>query len=197
MITLKSIKSTPEIDPMLDSTGGELRPTLWLSLESGAAGVSMDSYAPGTGTPEDEWHGRTITAGLASDDGIPLESALREYLHGDGMPLLNRVFAGGSISWNGNNRVGSLNGDADDALAELVSEIDALPRCPLAIWACADWFEPNSDSELGITSDTTDDEIAALAVQYELDALNDDTILADDIADYLTKRRSHARDAAL
>jgi len=197
MITLKSVTSTPETDPMLRSTGGELRPTLWISLEQEAAGVSMDSYAPGAGTPADEWHGRTITASLATDDGIPDENDLREYLADDGMALLNRVYAGGSIDWDGSNHIGHINDDAEDALAELLDDIAALPRCSLAIWACEDWFGPCSDAELDITPDTTDEEIAALAESYESHALHDDAILADDVADYLTDRRSHARDAAL
>lgn len=196
MITLKSVTSTPESDPMLRDTGGELRPTLWISLERETAGVSMDSYAPGTGTPADEWHGRTITASLLTEDGIPDENELREYLADDGMALLQRIYDGGSIDWDGSNHIGHINDDADDAYAELRSAIDALPRCSLAIWACADWFGACSDAELGITSDTTDAEIAALAESYETGALDNNVILGDDVADYLTDRRDAAIDAA-
>jgi hypothetical protein len=195
MITLKSITSKPEIDPMLQDTGGELRPTLWLSLDHETAGVSMDSYAPGTGTPEPEWNSRTITADLRTEDGIPDEDALCDYLHGtEAIALLQRVFDGGSIEWDGSNHVGSLDDDAQAAWGELIANIANLPNSDLTVWSVEDWLGNLSADELGITADTTDDEIDEIRSKLEGDADDQDIILDGDLGDYLKNIRSTRRD---
>ena len=93
----------------------------------------------GGGAPAHVWHGRTLRWSVpASVRG----DVLADLLAGDALPLLQRVHAGHSVQWDGNNHCGALDDDArtaSDELAALLSgledEGDIAP-----VWGVADWL---------------------------------------------------------
>lgn len=89
----------------------------------------------GNGSPMHVWHGRTlrwkIPNNLSGDAIIALVNEHRS--------LLARVYAGHSVEWDGNNHVGRLDEDAQEAQQEL----DALlceTQGDLEIWTAGDWL---------------------------------------------------------
>lgn len=80
--------------------------------------VSTDTRAPwDCGSPIDEWHGRTRTWKVpAAVRGDALDYAFR---NSKILELLQRVHNGHSVDWNGNNYVGALDDDAEEASGEL------------------------------------------------------------------------------
>ncbi len=103
--------------------------------------------------------------------GIPtLTATAANQLMEDVRPLAQRILDGSEVVWDGNNHVGQLNDDARDALDDLVEQC-ADDNFDLTVqvvgYDADDWYSSDDrDAEikrLGITADTTDAEIAALA----------------------------------
>lgn len=96
----------------------------------------------GGGVPAHVWHGRTlrwtVPASVRGD-------VLADLLAGDALPLLQRVHAGHSVQWDGNNHCGTLDDDArtaSDELAALLSGLeDEADNVP--VWDVADWLFSN------------------------------------------------------
>lgn len=97
------------------STGESYRAYLLLDEEGD---VYVDTRAPwDNATPIEEWLGRTlkweVPAAVQGDD-------LRETIRTENFAeLMQRVYDGHSIVWNGNNAVGILDDDAEEASEEL------------------------------------------------------------------------------
>lgn len=100
--------------------------------------VSADTRAPwDRATPIDEWHGRTRTWEIpAAARGDTLYAAFNStYI----LELLQRIHDGHSVEWSGNNYIGILDDDAQDASDALQHHLD-----DLATWnvsSAADWLE--------------------------------------------------------
>jgi hypothetical protein len=99
----------------------------------------------GDGTPMDEWHGITRVYTADGETGEAGEThvdpdALREYIEGDGQELLERIFASGSVEWDGSNHEGRLTDDALEAEAAFETALQELPRASWVDWTCDEWF---------------------------------------------------------
>lgn len=170
--------------------------------EDGEASIDERTYYGGDGTPFDEWHGRTLTWTFAAEI-LDLET-LREDLGEGGRlaVLLDRVKAGHSVKWDGNNHVGRLSEDAEEAneeISRLLGEWHA--ECAYAdttraVWNAADWLQSPydiADNDLG--PDSTAEEIEALARAMVEAAADDGAILRQgDVEDVLARLVQEARE---
>jgi hypothetical protein len=93
----------------------------------------------GNGSPMHVWHGRTLRWPLPNNlSGDAIIELVNEH-----RSLLARVYAGHSVEWDGNNHVGRLDEDAQEAQQEL----DALlyeTEGDIQIWPVVDWLFSSS-----------------------------------------------------
>lgn len=184
-----SCNCNPELDPMHRDTNSETWTKFFIDLRDGEYGITqeMDDNA----TPGAEWNGIIQAQELNTR---PNEGEAKAYLENGAVELIKRVLAGGTVEWDGNNMAGSLDDDARAAFDELVQDLENTNENPWSLQTCSDWYGNNSVSELGLTVETTDEEIEKLAEEYEADAKGDSVILADDLADYLKIRRDELKE---
>jgi len=175
----------PQIDPYHRDTQGRTWSKIYIDLETGRYGISQE-YDDGA-TPADEWCGRTQATSLA---GHPDAEYAKTYLTGEGAALVQRVLDGAEIVWDGSNHVGRLDDDAQAAWDELVSELTTGEQDETAYWTAQEALEHLSPDELGITADTTDEELAKIAAEYDADP---EMVIIDDVATYLRYRRDDLR----
>jgi hypothetical protein len=99
----------------------------------------------GEGIPFRQWHNIERTYGADGETGGDGQThvdpdALREYIEGEGGALIERILNGGSVEWDGNNNVGRLNDDAQEAETEFEQALTGLPRASWVDWTCDEWF---------------------------------------------------------
>lgn len=121
----------------------------------------------GGGRPSDEWHRRTltwkITPCLSGD-------AIADLLQRDDIKnLLERAHAGHDTRWNGNNWVGSLTTDAEEAF-EMLEHLFECVEEDVEIWAVADWLFQNCDLFDHWPADTQTMEEAIREIENTVDA---------------------------
>lgn len=110
-------------------------------------------------------------------------------------PLARAVAAGHETYWDGYNMVGRLTTDeareADEELRALFDEGGGLvwTRSDVTVWSPSDWLGEYARD--GITADTTDDELEAIAEEDALIAADDGAVLTESTIDV----RRAARDA--
>jgi len=179
-----SVDATPEVDPYHRDTGTHTWSKIWIDLETGRYGISQeyDDHA----TPVDEYTGRTQATRLETR---PAADRATAYLTGEGAALVQRVLDGADIDWDGHNRVGRLDDDAQAAWDEIVAALGDMED-DTVYWTAEEAYGNLDPGEIGITADTTDDEIAVLAANSDWD----NNVIIDDVADYLRKRRDALRD---
>ena len=169
--------------------------TQWrLSLdEDGTVDVYGRDYYGGDGTPMDEWLNRTLTwgFGLRGDMSVIDRDALARDLQPGGQlySLIARVHAGHSVDWDGSNHVGDLTDDAQEALDEIDRLLSTGYYCEHdapEVWDALDWLTARGSApavkvltDLGLTVDATDDEIAAAATRADKWAASDNCELID------------------
>lgn len=158
-----------------------------LDLEEGTLSADYDGEIGGA-VPFNVWHRRAIRW------EIPLMTAeavngLMEVV----LPLAQRVFDGGEIEWDGRNHVGVYDADAEEAIEE-IERICADAESDLEVWEASEWLSAAED-ELGVTADSTDEELVALAEGLESEALDEGVILEDTL-DYLSRLRDRLIDEA-
>lgn len=129
----------------------------------------------GNAVPARVWHGRILRWGIPCLTADAANRLLDKLL-----PLARRVVSGYSCGWNGSSHVGELDDlaqQASDKIERLCAEAaDGDPDAAPKAWDAADWYAPlgNRDAqrrELGITADTTDEELCAIETREEEDAL--------------------------
>lgn len=131
----------------------------------------------GNGCPMRVWNGLDVTVGLSN---TVKGDALADWLESEHVQaLLERVCAGHSERWDGNNYKGHLDEDAQDALEELEREaIEGWSESDCAqVWKSADWVDPCTYwakdrlsvyvEPYTITRKTTDEELEAWAQKFE------------------------------
>lgn len=187
MITITSVETKPQLDPYHRDTGGETSTQLWIDPDKRHAGIHqiMDQGAIDAAI----WHNLIVTAGF---DIRPDEKRTDEYLHStEAQTLLCRICDGHTTEWNGNNIVGQLNNDAENALADLFGAIENLPDCDWTLWSADDWLSEVLDDY--VSADTTDEKITQIAAELKAEANNEHIIIMEDIADYLMEERDRLR----
>src|SRR4051812_34949338 len=91
-----------------------------LRIEDGYARIVSRSYYGGDGVPVKEWHGEVLTFPLASnlhgDVALDIARLTADLEEGGALAvLIDRITAGHTVEWDGNNFVGRLTRDAQDA----------------------------------------------------------------------------------
>lgn len=118
-------------------------------------------------------------------------------------PLAARVVAGYSSEWNGSNHVASFDDDAQEAIEAIEAICDAADVSDgVRAWDAGDWLTASGNtrrevvrSQLGITAETTDEELAAIETRVEAEAV--ETGEADVLTGtrrYLESLRDEARE---
>lgn len=159
--------------PLLDFTHhGESYNAYLLLDENGK--VYTDTRAPwDNGCPIDEWHGCTRTWKIpAAADGDALRDALSD-MHI--LELLQRVRNGHRIEWDGNNYVGVLDDDAEEASEELENYLGDLTCWD--IWGASDFLsQTDIDNNLWPAGQTLEQVVADI----EADARGNGVLLVED-----------------
>lgn len=141
-----------------------------LDCESETLSAEVDT-AIGPGTPVRVWHGRAIRWSIPALTESAAEGLLEEIL-----PLAQRIIDGYECRWDGRNHVGRLTEDAqeaDEAIRDLCDR-DWSEGEVLSVWEASDWYAQCGGGEeylascLGITAETTDEELSAI-VEHEQD----------------------------
>jgi hypothetical protein len=180
-VKISKIDTLPEIDPFHSDTQGFTLTCLNIDPRSRDCSVSQEY--DNNSTSEPVWNGRVIQErlhGFLDGDQIKL------FLESDeGQEILDKICDGHSVDWNGNNFVGHMDDDCEHNLESLVKELETYGHEGEA-WTCDEWFGNNSDDELGINKNISDEEIKSLAKKYETEA---DVCLVDDVESYLINRR--------
>jgi hypothetical protein len=158
--------------------------------EDGDVRLHCRTYYGGDGTPEDEWHGRTRRWRIGSGEGVIDLDALEADLGPDGRLslLIDRIKAGLEIYWNGNNHVGRLTDDANDAEVELLDLFygDTYIDQSIQVWEAADYLSGSGqyteaeildDANLSALDDIDEERLDRAAIKVEEDALGDNIIL--------------------
>jgi hypothetical protein len=167
----------------------------------------------GSGVPFDVYHQHVLRVALSR----PLRADAANRLLAELAPLAERVVAGYSREWDGQNVVARYTDDAIAAHAEIERRCDLMGDDgeALVIWAASDYYAPlergSGDArlaavgrEIGITARTSDARLAVIQ-QAELDKATEDGVDdIDGLDDYLEAVRSalrslareHARDKA-
>lgn len=173
---------------------------LYINPDSRRCLVSQQSNAPGVGTPEDEWHHRVLTYNIGGGrefgrgecQAAPDADDLRKLLESKkGQALLDRICDGHEVNWDGHNRVGELDSDAQAAREKLMVLVDDLPRSQWTTWMIEDWLYEWRRNEVKAT--TTDAEIVKLAQEAKTQADDEYVYVDGDIEDYLTEYRDELK----
>lgn len=156
----------------------------------------------GNAVPSGVWQRVVVRVGCS-----PLLSRSRlEGLSADLSPLVDRVCGGGTVEWDGSNRVGVLDDDATEAVAEIERVLESEDG-DIDEWEAGEWLAVRTDSDgvttiaytddapLRITSETTDDEIWAMVQRIDATSAGDGMILYG-VEEHLLGLRRDARDAA-
>lgn len=154
------------------------------------------------GIPESAYHRRTLWVTIP-----PLTAAAANTLMKSVKPIAQRILDGSEITWDGNNKVGQFDDDARAALDELVERCtdihfdgsDLVTEYTADDWYCEDGTDTVIE-RLGLTADTTDAEIAALAKTETDDAATTlpgyGYVILSGVDGWLTTRREEMREEA-
>lgn len=160
---------------------------VYLNPETGELSTAVD-YTIGAGVPVDVWHGRRLRWAIPA----LTESAqadLLEQLH----PLAARIVEGYSEEWDGHNTIGRLTDDAQDASNEARDLCGtyayAHPDCVTRVWDAAEWLRDATAEELGITVESTDEQIEEIAARVSANASTEGV----DVLEGLSRHLEHVR----
>lgn len=196
-VTIKSIDTIAEED--MYRRGGEYMTytELWINPDTRECGASQQSGAPGQGIPAEEYHGLVLAFGIGGgreygrhSEPSPDGDALEEFLESDeGQDLLDRICDGHNRRWDGNNTIGELDEDAEEAKAELLNAISRLPSESTVTWTVDDWFSQVSDREIGLRKLMSYRQIRKIADEARSSARSDNVYLDGDVYQYLVNRQ--------
>lgn len=177
-----------ETDPLaLLSADPSSNPTraCWnaLHLDPSTGKLWLDSHYHLDGTPAEVWHGLQHRYSLP--ETVDAEAITEAINAGAIDPLVSRIVEGFDNVWDGNNHVGRLSDDAEEADKALSAwcETNAptLSGESAGLWSAGDWFDgigrDGVADEYGITAETTDAELEALASRMDDEAREHNVVL--------------------
>ena len=139
--------------------------------------VTADSSGEiGGGIPFSVFHGRTRRIGCSSTVSGP---ALQAYLESDGLKLLERIHEGHEIHWDGNNHVGTLTDDAQEAEAELENALQEIEQANVC--EVENYLEHCTLEEIWLPQKS----LAEIVEAIEADAKANHTVLEGDVGKYI------------
>lgn len=182
-ITVGKIDTQPVHDPYVNIEG--IVSKTFLKLDPRDRTVWVTQEYNDNSTLADEWHGLVLTWGVNSH---PSEVDMRNWID-DNMDSLINICAGYEVHWTGSNMTGRLTEDARSIVEAIEFEFDndGGPRNYYETWDVESWVD-NSLHE--ITADTTDEQLAALAEEWQPDR---GTIVLGDILETITAHRDELK----
>lgn len=137
-ITLKIDSLRDEVAPLYLKYDREINPQgAYIEIDEDGEVTASSNAEIGNGIPNFVWHGRTRR--IPCPYGV-VGSSLADYLEGDeGKELLERIHVGHTVEWDGNNHVGSVTEDAQEAERELERALQELPQA--TIYTAEEWIE--------------------------------------------------------
>ncbi|WP_431273639.1 hypothetical protein ACQ858_15875 [Variovorax ureilyticus] len=181
--------------PLFEQWQGQMGNAYLLLDEDGVC--TLETRAPWENlSPAAEWHGRTQMWALpANASGVALHTLLTDE---DTIELLQRVYDGHSIDWDGNNYAGMLDDDATEAYDELERLFATLGgdfadfgAC-WPVWSTDEWLAMSDLSELWPAGKTLAQAVAAILKQAR-----DERVIcgdSDDVEAELLERLQHKLD---
>jgi len=143
-----------------------------------------------SGVPMEVYHGVILRWPLPnSTNGEWLTQAIND---GEFDHLLDRIKAGYTCDWDGSNWVGILNQDAENAYLELESLLERFVDYDLGVWWADEWLADTPDEELGISAETTDEELEKLTEEWDDEAASYGARLRGTY-EYLCERRDQLK----
>lgn len=199
-ITVEGIDTLRVTDPYRRNTGGLT--TSAIQFDPANRRVWIVQHEPGcNSTAMAFYHNVELYQVIENmvDAGQPEdEDAMREYLEGEeGQRLLGIVADGHEVVWNGNNHVGRMTDEANDAWEELMADLSFLPRSAIESWHVDDWLGGQVAEVLEmyrLTRNSTDEEIAAAETAIEAQAREENVYLVDDVEAWLRNEISRIED---
>ena len=187
-----------EIAIKIDNLRGEIAPLYFRyprEINPQPAYVEMDEHgevtADSTGEiggaiPFSVFHGRTRRYGVAS---AVKGDALADYLEsGDARALFQRIYDGHSVEWDGNNNMGRLTEDAQQAEIDLEAALIEIDQAE--VYEAAQWIENDDLDNLwkpGVS-------LADAAKALEVDARDNQIELDGDVEKALLNLAQHRND---
>lgn len=146
-ITITSINTKPEIDPYHLDTQGITRTCI--ELDPQARTVEVFQIEDSNSAPMNVWHNHYYRWYVSE---YPSESDMRQWIE-DNINLFGRIADGHSIEWNGNNHVGILTEDAQDAYESLTVHDGLGYASHYEAWRLDEWFDATEHEVIGMSDD--------------------------------------------
>ena len=139
----------------------------------------IDAWVNGeiNGTPMSVWHGRTLTWRVPSNvRGNALLTFVEEH-----QGLFERVYLGHEVDWDGNNHVGTLDDDAQEASEEIEQAAEALHDETIDVCSMEEWMRVGGSNKLADmwAAGQSIEEAAQEAEESARDALSDGVWVED------------------
>lgn len=155
----------------------------------------------GNAVPFVVYHGHVQRWSIPALKADVVNALLREIA-----PLAERMIAGYERVWDGHNHVAEFSEDADeadDAIVALCNRVteDADEHSTVQVWDASEWFGGIGNAAaqceaLGITAETTDDELRTIADAADVEAADDDVDVLNGTLRHMEWLREKAIDAA-
>ena len=160
----------------VDPSANPVQPMeVYLEFDPQEGALSIDMRHTIDGTPMRAWHGivrrypvpaRVNAVDLAED----INAGVCDH-------LLDAIRGGHTVEWDGSNHIGRLTQAAQDAELGLCALLEEYEDDSVGgLWDAGEWLY-DIRHDLGITADTTDNELQALATKLEAEALDENTRL--------------------
>jgi hypothetical protein len=162
------------------------RQPCYIELSCGSGRLEAGYNASiGGGVPSDVWNGHTLRWSLPLITADAANKLLERIA-----PLAQRVLDGYTAEWDGSNMQGRYNDDATTAADAVMDIINGLPADDMLDVCRADeWLEYATPADLGITAETTPDDIREIATRTCEDARSDGRYI--DYADMIRELQSY------
>ena len=140
----------------------------------------IDAWANGeigNAVPASIWHGRTLTWRVPSDvKGEALLAFVKEHQR-----LFERVYLGHEVDWDGNNLVGKLDEDAQEASEEIEQAAESLCDETIGVCSMEEWMRAEGNNKLrDLWADDQSLEVAAEEAEASArDAMRDGAWVID------------------
>jgi hypothetical protein len=143
--------------------------------ENGTVTADWDGEIGG-GVPSHVWHGRTRRYSVPSNvSGRALAGLLRSERV---LSLLERVYEGLEIVWDGSNHVGRLTDDAceaDSELADAIDEVGKYEEYRCEVWTASEWlFTSGTLADAWPAGVSLDDAVSNLKVEAKFNRIHID-----------------------
>ena len=165
----------------------EQQPCYLELTEDGTVLMTWDGEIGGA-VPATVWHGRDRRWNIPC-----LKSHVAEQLMNELLPLLERVHAGLTVEWDGNNMVGSLDEDAYEASEEIEKQIETLGDDNSNFYSVSEAGDWLADSNIEVSPDATDEDLEKMAQELTEEANENGLDEIEGLEEYLEEKRDEAR----